>query len=1072
MPARRAALAALLIFAAARPAAAQEAPAAGAVAAPRLDAALPRRCGVCHLDKAPGSAPGLIAFTPPVRSFGAGDAGMCYSCHNGIVDDRRRSLWTGRHHPASGKVSCGSCHTPHVREANVGPFMRYRRGSFTYCASCHAGRRAGDAGEHPAVAQEKGKPQDCGSCHLVHGAQGEGLIRADSAEALCGPCHGENPSRPGRGPGTATHVTGKGGPPCLGCHSVHKTFGGKALLGKAAYEGRLCRQCHERSYSPATFEPNHPVSSSGATCLSCHRMHNAEKQSPRRGLLAVAWSETDSLCRRCHEGQAGVAAERGASNHPLGGRVAADERSLGSRLARSGAFFAPGGKITCLSCHRSHAGTSGTPQLVTAREALCLYCHPAQNSLDPQQAALGAHPVSVRPRKARIDAAFINAGGVTGPDGELTCATCHRAHRGQPGTPGLVLPRESYSCLLCHSGQASIASTPHGTARAPGATQGSGDAGLCGGCHGEHGWRIPLGEPAEGQTAIERICLACHGGAGDNLTPVSTNHPVGVSPAPGRGSGGLPLHWSDGRRYRHGVITCATCHDPHRPGAAGDYLRESSAGVAGELCIGCHRTQATVVGTRHDMAAAQGSTCGPCHPVHDPLAVAAWPAVRGGGERTAVDLADFCGGCHQAQGVAAAAVVKERTHPSRSLRGAKTVGCVACHDPHRWNPADAADRDARTAGDARTSFLVRSAAGSANLCAGCHAAATAVTGTPHDLTGRVAEGRSEDIPDPQVHGICAVCHRVHGGQPLAGPAVTPQPGVRPVPAPDPCLHCHTAGGIAAASSVGERGHPVDIAAGQDYGPDLPLYGVDGRRQPGGRVACATCHDPHRWEPPGGSGSGSRAATSFLRLGADGYAPLCFPCHPDKSMVVGTDHDLRVTAPRAVNLAGENAEASGVCGACHAVHRAPAGLALWNRGYGEGRDQRSRACAGCHRPDNDQKAHVPPRNEAHLVNYPGRGLVSRLFTPARAVTGGLKGIPVFAEDGSRAEQGYLSCASCHDVHRWKEDVSSSGPGVPLEGDLTNSFLRVPATGLEQTLCAECHAASLVEHYRNYHFPEGK
>jgi predicted CXXCH cytochrome family protein len=182
--------------------------------------------------------------------------------------------------------------------------------------------------------------------------------------------------------------------------------------------------------------------------------------------------------------------------------------------------------------------------------------------------------------------------------------------------------------------------------------------------------------------------------------------------------------------------------------------------------------------------------------------------------------------------------------------------------------------------------------------------------------------------------------------------------------------------------------------------------------------------------------------------------------------------LRVTAPNAVNLAGEDAEISGVCGACHAVHHAPGGLALRNRGYGEGLDERSRLCAGCHRPGSAEGARVPQRAEAHLVNYPGRGLVSRLIKPTRTNIAGREGIVLFAEDGSRAEEGYFSCASCHDVHRWSRDVSSAGQGIPAEGDLVNSFLRISPAALEWTLCADCHRGSLLEHYRNYHIPSGK
>jgi hypothetical protein len=278
--------------------------------------------------------------------------------------------------------------------------------------------------------------------------------------------------------------------------------------------------------------------------------------------------------------------------------------------------------------------------------------------------------------------------------------------------------------------------------------------------------------------------------------------------------------------------------------------------------------------------------------------------------------------------------------------------------------------------------------------------------------------------------------------------------------------------MASGSTVGERGHPVGVSPGQDYGPDLPLYGYAGKRQTGGRIACSTCHDPHRWSPVGGSGATSKAATSFLRMGADGYAALCFPCHAEKSMVVGTDHDLRVTAPAALNRDGQNAEMSGVCGACHAMHRAPEARALWSRGFGEGRDEGSRACTSCHRAGNDQGAHVPPRAEAHMVNFPGRGLVPRRLTSTRNFAAGPTRIQLFAEDGSRADSGFLSCVSCHDVHRWEPDVANSGSGAAVEGDSSNSFLRVRGTALDRTLCAECHGDSLIERYKNYHFPEGR
>ena len=352
MPIRRAALVALLTLLLVPPARGQEPaapvpPSAGAgrqPAASALESTLPRRCGVCHLDKAPAGTPGRIAFRPPGGQSGAGDAGMCYSCHNGIVVDDRRAHWSGRHHPVAGKVNCGSCHTPHVQAPNVRPFMRYPQGSYAFCACVPPGPAPRGFGRAPGG--RRGEGPAAGLRRLPHGAPGAGR-RFDPRRQRGEPLRAlprRQPSRDGRGPGMATHVTGKKGPPCLGCHDVHKTVGGKMMLDKAALDGRLCRQCHERNFSAGEGEANHPFAPDRAGCFSCHRMHNAEKPGARRGLLAAAWTETDTICRRCHADVAAPAA--GAAdlwNHPLAVSIAGNEQVLAARLVKAGAYFAPGG---------------------------------------------------------------------------------------------------------------------------------------------------------------------------------------------------------------------------------------------------------------------------------------------------------------------------------------------------------------------------------------------------------------------------------------------------------------------------------------------------------------------------------------------------------------------------------------------------------------------------------------------------------------------------------------------------------------------------------------------------------
>ena len=107
-----------------------------------------------------------------------------------------------------------------------------------------------------------------------------------------------------------------------------------------------------------------------------------------------------------------------------------------------------------------------------------------------------------------------------------------------------------------------------------------------------------------------------------------------------------------------------------------------------------------------------------------------------------------------------------------------------------------------------------------------------------------------------------------------------------------------------------------------------------------------------------------------------------------------------------------------------------------------------------------------------MNFPGRGLVSRLFTVTRTVAGGPAAIPVFAEDGSRGRQGVSLLRLLPRRAPLGDRRHQLGFRRAVEGDVSNSFLRVRSTALDRTLCAECHGESLLEHYRNYHFPEGK
>ncbi len=1072
---------------------------------------LPPRCGICHperIQKEP--APGAFNFLSLLEGVGSGDSGMCYSCHNGPVLDSRRSIWFGRQHPVGSwsstagrgvTVTCGTCHDPHVQIPGARPFMRYESSNSAYCLACHTGRGGGKKGEHPSpgggskMARGRGDP-GCGSCHVVHRAAGEGLIRETSAEALCAQCHGENPSLAGKGPGLESHPVGGENPTCVVCHTVHWASSNWGLLKEEATGSFLCRECHEEHFSSGEREGNHPRVPERVECLSCHRAHNAISFQGRASLLALA-TEHNELCTGCHSS---LISGTGEWSHPLGWQVSLEQGVRLGKLTAHGAYLGPEREVLCLSCHLVHGAQEGTPALVANTQSLCHYCQPAQTSQDPQLASRGHQPVSVAPRRAVIPDLFLEAGGETGDRGELTCVTCHSTHHGQPGTPGLVLEPKVYSCVLCHTDKAGMEATVHNLGlsrprekKAPGEESFGSD--VCRACHKEHGWTGAVGDLDIGATVIEKVCWSCHGPGKIASFTGTVHHPLGVSLEKRGSPEYLPLFWKDGRRLEKGLLSCATCHDVHR-GSSRNFLRQGPDEDGGDLCLGCHQRQGSVAGTKHDLSlhfpneknrygeeASKSGPCRACHATHGGGLGGSW--ARGinllGGESD--ELSAFCTECHREGGIAHGKLVPRQSHSQSSLsrypgQDVQPVGCGSCHDPHLWSAADPKEKgDILKPGDATTSFLVRSAGTGSELCVGCHPEQAAVAGTKHDLSLLRPEGMlSPGTGGEENGGLCGPCHRSHGEEPaLLWPApLTGSDSVRT----ETCLFCHAAGKMAAQSQVGRYTHPVGMSRRREARKSRLVFSLSLKRQSDDEISCGTCHDPHRWAPELGMESGDPATseassgTSFLRSPSDGPSPLCASCHEDKSTVIGTDHDLRVTAPDAVNLDSEETRRSGVCGACHKVHQAPNTFVLWNRPLGEGEDLPSRACRSCHSEGRTAAEKVPPRLSAHLVRYPGRGMVKRTFLSRRRSLLDLpQAFELYSTDGAKAQRGYLSCASCHDVHRWDPDVAGSGEGQPLEGDVENSFLRVRSTfAIERAFCRECHRNDTIERYRKYHFPD--
>jgi predicted CXXCH cytochrome family protein len=847
------------------------------------------------------------------------------------------------------------------------------------------------------------------------------------------------------------------------------------LLRGGTTSGKLCLDCHKDHSSRDGSRPNHPFLSGKVGCLSCHRAHNAAGLGEHAVLLARQPDFLDTLCRSCH---AGNFADAKAWSHPVGVEIAESNRGKLSKLAGYGGIIAGQNKVQCLSCHTSHGGVENSAGLVVQSQALCLYCHSEQNSLAPGTASFGTHPISVRPEKATVSPAFLSSGGVTGPGGEIICLTCHVSHGGDKG---LVLPRHEYTCTLCHNDKGKIRETPHGRLGAAEEQDAAPGDDPCRSCHGSHGWKVAMEETGMGGSAIEKVCWHCHGPNGSFPMRGYFGHILGVPPSRGTGGRDLPLFWNDGRRFKRGNITCSTCHDVHSdPGEFS--LRLEPGEKRSALCLGCHTRQEAVAGTKHDISlyfpgeknrlgenASSTGTCGVCHLAHSSGLGDSWAREIEADPTQLGRLYPVCSTCHDEGSIAQGKTVAERIHPPPEVVSLNpdsgAIDCDGCHNPHAWNPLDSGDKgDFFTPGDNSNSFLVSPSSGRSPLCLKCHTERVSVAGTKHDLTSSGGDGKRESGP-----GLCETCHLPHGGQELL---MWPTPLKEPEShGSETCLQCHEEKreGLETASD-----HPIGVTPGAKASKEFPLYLPDGRKYFRGNVSCGTCHDPHTWSPVEGMPSSPEGnpSTSFLRMEADGYSPLCFPCHADHAMVVGTDHDLRVTSAEAVNLDGSSTDESGVCGACHSVHGARHQPYLWNREEGSGEDPQSRYCRGCHDEGAMDEAKVPARLEAHLVSYPGKGMISRLFTRRQTGTfGGSSSLALYDAKGEEESRGYISCSTCHDPHRWEAETSRSGTGVPLEGDSGNSFLKERSTfSVGSSFCKTCHKDDTLEMYRHYHTPE--
>jgi len=755
--------------------------------------------------------------------------------------------------------------------------------------------------------------------------------------------------------------------------------------------------------------------------------------------------------------------------------------------------------------HRATELVTLPDKLTVATSEMCFSCHDG-STVDSRQHVYNdrKHQVGIIPsEEIKIPEIF-----PLDEEGKMNCATCHSAHgiSTKTGIEKTIFLRTSHEnsemCKMCHvdkiggaeKGNHPIDKTSLKISKV--IIKYSGYVGkepnqvICESCHVAHGGFtdkrlvLPVDQPA----SYPVLCESCHGetpGLNRDKSRNRFSHSVDIKPE----NAEIPTQWKNGKTVRlgsRGELVCVSCHSTHNPMSNESLLAERND--KDSLCLQCHSPQEKLIKeSKHDLTLmapdaknildqtiSQSGPCSCCHLTHEGVGPFMWARRWEGEEVTPVGI---CKSCHAKGKCAEEVLIPETGHPM-GLKPEETEAAIT----HQWDPMNPDNKGSKEVeGDITNSFLRAAHQGSV-LCLGCHQEEKAIEKTDHDLAHSVPEERNKLDQSPEESGICGCCHLPHGGADtfMWGRTLVEE---RETVIAQLCLECHSEGSCAKDKQIGEHFHPIEVRVKDTEKIAFPLFSSEGKQDPKGMVFCSTCHDPHQWDPsdPDKKGEDGTPADSFLRLTSAGNSPLCTECHQEKTYIEGTDHDLRVTAPKEKNKHDLLPQESGLCEQCHAIHNAPTKSFIWNRDLGPSIIENWKKefttlenimiglCTTCHLEGECAEEQIP---EYGL--HPHRLYMAMMQEKSDLMTQDqyekfIDQFPIFTDEGEKSIEGNIVCTTCHDAHLWDPYRPQKGEGEEIEGDATNSFLR---KDISFTFCASCHGEEALYRFKYFHFLKGR
>ncbi|MCX7098586.1 MAG: NHL repeat-containing protein [Methylococcales bacterium] len=465
------------------------------------------------------------------------------------------------------------------------------------------------------------------------------------------------------------------------------------------------------------------------------------------------------------------------------------------------------------------------------------------------------------------------------------------------------------------------------------------------------------------------------------------------------------------------TIICQSCHQVH--GGHGD--RDMTALPSGkdELCVTCHERQAS---KDQEDAHKKG-----VHPIMVKFLPPPTPDTKGYAKDENL---------HKG--------LPKTLQDAGAVQGEdKTLLCRSCHEVH---------------GGEGISELTVLKTDKSELCIACHERQASKDKEDARCKGVHPVNVKPDKPmKKDGHEVkfvtCTTCHNVHTGKP---DTALLEKGMKDAEAL--CHTCHDRQDAKDKDDAFKKGvHPVNMKMDDEVE-------IDGKKTR--KVLCLTCHAVHTGKPN---------TPALVEDHQDGQ--LCSHCHAGKQAIVGSDHDLRITAKDKESRFKEKPKA-GVCSACHTLHRGENKVAHLYSAIAVAEDtsvvdkelqhsklKEDQLCINCH-----QKKGVAEKKVVKAFTHPHKNVVLRSDKTV---------MPLLDDKEKANEFGEIACITCHDPHFWNADKLQQAKKQPksvvavgnkdnVEGTPLTSFLRTK--GIKGTFCVDCHALEAQTKYKYYHDPK--